>query len=103
MRNLCFVKPSAWRILWSVLAATFAVYVIAVVGVYILGLTTSDSPKPARPGHYLDFLMWDLLFAGPAFVFLLWFISVPLIIIVLLACLRRASAESTAKNRLSTD
>lgn len=98
MSHLHFVRPTLWRVLWSVAAAAFAVYIIVVVAVYILGLTTHDGPKPTSSNDYVGFLMWDIIFAGPIFALMLWFVTVPAIIGlgVLAACIRRTTAPEKA-------
>jgi ABC-type sulfate transport system permease subunit len=101
MSRLRFARPSSWRVLWSLVAAAFAVYTIVVVVVYILGLTTHDGPKPTSSNGYVGFLMWDIIFAGPIFVLMLWFVTVPAIIGlgVLAACVRRTTAPERASHQ----
>jgi predicted membrane protein len=98
MSRIRFAWPSPWRVLLSVVAAAFAVYIIVVIAVYILGLTTRDGPKLTSSNNYVGFLMWDIIFAGPVFLLMLWFVTIPVIIGlgVVAACVRRTTAPEKA-------
>lgn len=102
MSHLHFVRPTLWRVFWSVVAAAFAVYIIVVVVVFILGLTTHDGPKLTSLNDCVGFLMWDIIFAGPIFALMLWFVTVPAIIGlgVLAACMRRVAATDTGSDHV---
>lgn len=99
--SLRFVKPSWWRLLWSVVAAAFLVYVVAIVAIYVLGLVTSDVAKSKSSNPYVGFLMWDIVFAAPMYVLFLWWVTVPAILALglFIAWARRTPAADTADER----
>lgn len=95
MSRFHFAKPSSWRVFWSVVATAFLAYVITVVVVYFLAVTTRDSPVSASSKGRVGFLMWDMLFAAPVYVLALWFITIPIILVsgALAAALRRTRRD----------
>jgi hypothetical protein len=105
MTYLHFVRPTPWRILWSVVAAAFVVYMIAIVVVYVLALTTQGVVEPASPNTYVGLLMWDMVFAAPVFVLFFWWATVPAMIGlgVLIACARRSTVSDTGSERSAAE
>ncbi|AKS32797.1 hypothetical protein AFA91_13910 [Mycolicibacterium goodii] len=99
-----FTKPSAWRYFWSTVGAAFLTYFVVVLVVYILAIATVDrqmmSDEMKQPTNsYVGLLMWDIVFAGPIFMLMFWFITLPVIVALgaILACIRVDNAtEATA-------
>lgn len=85
MSRVHFVKPSAWRVFWSLFAAAFVVYVVAVV-VLISAAFTSNRPPSTSSNEHVGLLMWDLVFAAPVFVLTLWFVTIPVIVALGVLC-----------------
>jgi hypothetical protein len=94
--HLHFVRPTRWRVVWSIGAAAFVVYITGVVVVYVLALTTHGVVEPSSSNTYVGLLMWDIVFAAPVFVLFFWWVSVPVILVlgVLAACMRRGPAPT---------
>lgn len=95
MNGLHFARPSAWRVFWSVVAAVFVVYLITVIVLYILAVTTSGGPLSESSNGHIGLLMWDLLFAGPIYALTFWFITLPAVFVLggLMASFRRTRRE----------
>lgn len=95
--SLTFVKPTWWRLLWSIVAAAFLVYIVAIVAIYVLGLVTNDVAQSKSSNPYVGFLMWDIVFAAPIYVLFLWWATVPIMLVLglFIACARRTPAADT--------
>ena len=90
MTRLRFVKPTPWRALWSLVLASLMVYVIWMIVVYILAITTpTDSSSPST--EHGGLLAWDAVFAAPLYAMMFWFITLPTVIALgaLIATIRR--------------
>jgi hypothetical protein len=98
MTHFHFVRPTLWRVVWSIIAAAFVVYLTGIVVVYVLALTTHGVVQPSSSNTYVGLLMWDMVFAAPVFVLFFWWATIPAIIGlgVLAACVRRTTAPETA-------
>jgi hypothetical protein len=92
--HLHFVRPTLWRVVWSIVAAAFVVYITGIAVVYVLALTTHGVVQPSSSSTYVGLLMWDMVFAAPVFVLFFWWATIPAIIGlgVLAACVRRTTA-----------
>lgn len=94
MTRLQFVKPTPWRAFWSLALASLMVYVIWIIVVYILAITTqADSSSP--PIEHGGLLGWDAVFAAPLYALMFWFITVPAVIVLgaLVATVRRSGTS----------
>lgn len=92
MTSFRFVKPSLWRAFSCLLFATFVVYAIWIIIVYILAIVTHGGSLPDSGG----LLAWDLIFAAPIYALMFWYLSLPMVVVVggLLACIRRGPKAS---------
>jgi hypothetical protein len=97
MTTFRFVRPTLWRVVWSIVAAAFVVYITGIVVVYVLALTTHGVGQPSSSNTYVGLLMWDIVFAAPVFVLFFWWATIPVIIGlgVLAACMRRRTPAAT--------
>ena len=104
MSHLHFVRPTRWRIVWSIVAAAFIAYITAVVVVYVLALTTHGVVEASPSNTYVGLLMWDIVFGAPVSMLFFWWLSVPVILIlgVLAACMRRGPAPTGTGNTRTT-
>lgn len=91
MSRLHFVKPSPWRVLWSTIGVAVLCGVLAGVTLFAYE-TTLPSDPPTPTGDYIRLFIWDILLWGPAYLLMVWQITVPVMIAlgVLAASLRKA-------------
>lgn len=98
MTRLHFAKPSLRRALWSVAVVAVACCVIVGLAESIGLIVTSRDTSPVPDGgEYVRLVVLCLTFWGPILVLTVWFISVPVILVLglLIASVRRETDEST--------
>ncbi|HEX7322011.1 MAG TPA: hypothetical protein VF299_03615 [Mycobacterium sp.] len=99
MSRLRLVRPSLWRVLWSIIVATVVCCVIAGIAMYIGSIVSVQGTTPMPDGgEYVLMAIWCLTLYGPSFLIIAWPISVPVIIAlgVAVASIRRGTAVQHA-------
>lgn len=87
-----FAKPSFRRLLWSTVAVAVAGCLIAGSALFVGALVvSSDDPIPTSTGDYIRLYFVAILLWGPSLLLIVWFITVPLVMVlgVLIASVRR--------------
>jgi hypothetical protein len=93
MNRLHFIKPSIWRVLWSVVAVAVAGSVIVGCGLYIGAIATHNDTGHTPAGDYVRLFILDLTLWGPMLVLTVWQVTIPVIGLlgVLVASIRKIS------------
>jgi len=103
MSRFHFVKPSLWRLVWSVVAVAAGICVIIGVAVFV-GILVSHPPATASAptGDYVRLFVVCVVFYSLMYLWIVWWAAIPAIIGlgVLAACVRRTTAP---KGRLTGD
>jgi hypothetical protein len=92
-------------VLWSVVAAAVAVYLVATVVVYVSAIATHEVPEATSSNGYVGFLMWDMVFAAPVFVLFFWWVTVPLVLALgtLAACVRSSQVPGAGDEPVAAE
>jgi len=77
-----FAKPSSRRMLACTAAATAFVCTVAGIGLSVGMIAGSDDTVPLPVGEYVRLFIVNLTMWGPVALLTVWFVSVPLIVIL---------------------
>lgn len=99
MSRFHFVKPSLWRLMWSVVAVAAGICVITGVAVFV-GILVSHPPATdsVPTGDYVRLFVVCVVFYSLMYLWIVWWATIPAIIGlgVLAACVRRTTAPERA-------
>ncbi|MEO8816292.1 MAG: hypothetical protein ABI307_13110 [Mycobacterium sp.] len=87
-----FAKPSAWRVLWSIVAVAVMCCIITGIAVDIGFVLTHNETEHTPTGDYVRLFVVSIAFYAPMFLQIVWQVSIPVILALglLLACMRKS-------------
>jgi hypothetical protein len=94
--TLRFAKPSARRVIWSIIGVALASCVISGIALAVGSSLGYTAPGPVPNGHYVRLLVLCISFWGPVLLLTAWWISLPAIVGIgaLVACVHRSRSPN---------